>query len=116
TVGDSPGHRPDYVHLFPLAEIIQAVVGHSSPTTKTVQDIYDQFQQAFPSEITMLTGTPIDELKAVNAEVGEAVRKFRDDEIVMVPGGGGEYGEMVIPSDEAERQRIEERQEQLDAF
>ncbi|MFB6166718.1 MAG: phosphotransferase, partial [Candidatus Nanohaloarchaea archaeon] len=34
---DSPGFRPGYVHLFPLAEIIQEVVGHSSPTTKTVQ-------------------------------------------------------------------------------
>ncbi len=126
--GDSPPFRPDYVHLFPLAEIIQEVVGHASPTTKTVQRIYDRFQEEFPSEIAMLTDIDIDELAAVNREVANAVRMFRNDDIVVVPGGGGAYGDIIIPSDREEKQRIEERraaelecryvqkQEQLDAF
>ncbi|MDY6776780.1 MAG: phosphotransferase, partial [Candidatus Nanohaloarchaea archaeon] len=91
--------------------IIQEVVGHSSPTTKTVQGIYGDFQEKFDSEIHMLTDADIDSLKEVNRKVGEAVEKFRKEEIVMVPGGGGEYGEIVIPSDEGERKRIEERRE-----
>lgn len=127
-IGDSPAIRPDYVHLLPLAEIVQEVVGHASPTTKTVQQLYDRFQEEFPSEIHILTEAGIDELAAVNADVAEAVNLFRDGDIIIVPGGGGEYGEIVIPSDMEEKQRIAERraaeldcryaerQEQLDAF
>lgn len=108
-VGDSPDFRPEYVHLFPLAEIIQEVVGHSSPTTKTVQRIYDSFQERFESEIVMLADAPIEELEEVNREVGEAVRKFREDETIIVPGGGGSYGELIIPTDAEEKRRIEAR-------
>ncbi len=113
--GGSPGFRPDYVHLFPLAEIIQEVVGHSSPTTKTVQRIYDSFQDEFDSEIEILTDADIEEVKEVNREAGSAVEKFREEEIVIVPGGGGEYGELIVPSDADERERIlENREDELE--
>ncbi|MDY6766022.1 MAG: TIGR00375 family protein [Candidatus Nanohaloarchaea archaeon] len=126
--GDSPGFRPDYVHLLPLAEIIQNVVGHASPTTKTVERIYDQFQDAFRSEIEILTEADIRDLEEVNPDVADAVATFRDDDVVIVPGGGGEYGEIIVPADEDERTRIEEaredelacrysnRQQRLDGF
>lgn len=113
-VGDSPEHRPAYVHVFPLAEIIQHVVGHASPTTKTVQGIYDEFQDAFRSEIRMLTEAPVNELAAVNQKVANAVQTFREEQFIVVPGGGGEYGELVIPRDEAERERIiDERSDEI---
>ncbi|MCJ7478677.1 MAG: phosphotransferase, partial [Candidatus Nanohaloarchaeota archaeon QJJ-7] len=102
-VGDSPDFRPRYVHLFPLAGIIQEVVGHSSPTTKTVQKIYDDFQERFSSEIDILTEKAIEELEGINQEFTDAVKKFRSDSIVIVPGGGGSYGELVIPSDSEEK-------------
>ncbi len=105
----SPAHRPDYLHVFPLPEIIRAVVGHASPTTKTVQRIYDDFQDAFPSEVHILTAADIDDLAAVNPDVARAVELFRADRMIMVPGGGGEYGELVIPGSETERERILER-------
>ncbi|MFB6077023.1 MAG: TIGR00375 family protein [Candidatus Nanohaloarchaea archaeon] len=104
-----PGHRPDYLRVFPLPEIIRVVVGHASPTTKTVQRIYDAYQEEFASEIDILTGADIDDVKAVNTEVGRAVELFRQDGIVMVPGGGGAYGEMVIPADQDEKERIAEQ-------
>lgn len=114
-VGDSPPHRPEYVRVFPLAEIIREVVGHASPTTKTVQGIYDDFQAEFESEIEILAETDPADLRAVNREVGRAVELFRDGGIIMVPGGGGDYGEMVIPSDAEERERImEDRADELE--
>lgn len=114
-VGDSPGHRPPYRRVFPLPEIIRAVVGHASPTTKTVQRIYDEFQEAFASEIVVLTEADIEEVRAVNRAVGDAVQQFRDGDIIMVPGGGGDYGELVIPGSDTERERIlEQRADELD--
>ncbi|MFB6265588.1 MAG: hypothetical protein ABEI07_00715, partial [Candidatus Nanohaloarchaea archaeon] len=90
---------------------VQEVVGHSSPTTKTVQRIYDRFQERFESEIHILTDADVEELNDVNREVGDAVKKFRNDNIVMVPGGGGQYGEMIIPSDMEEKERVKRRRE-----
>jgi uncharacterized protein (TIGR00375 family) len=104
--GERPDWRPEYKHLVPLAEIIKEVVGHASVTTKTVQNMYDSYTSRFDSEIQILVDAPIDDLKDVNKNVGEAVRKFRDETTIMVPGGGGEYGDLIIPSDEEERQRI----------
>jgi PHP family Zn ribbon phosphoesterase len=41
--------------------------------------------------------------------VAESIRKFREDIIVMVPGGGGNYGERIIPEDREHMQEIKER-------
>lgn len=104
-----PDFRPGYVHVFPLAEIIREVVGHASPTTKTVQEIYGQFQDVFPSEIDILTDAPISAVKDVNANVGRAVETFRNEDFIILPGGGGEYGELLIPHDTAEKERLLEQ-------
>jgi len=113
--GSPPQDRPEYVHLVPLAEIIQHVVGHSSPTTKTVQSIYDDFLDAFDSEIGILIDADIEDLQDINSKVARAIRMFREDKTIMVPGGGGEYGELIIPRDEEERQRIlDKRSDELE--
>lgn len=113
--GEEPDHRPDYVRVFPLPEIVRVVVGHASPTTKTVQRIYDDFQDAFPSEIHILTEAAIADLKQVHPDVARAVALFREEKMIMVPGGGGAYGELVIPGSETERKRIlESRADELD--
>ena len=104
--GSSPDWRPEYDHLVPLAEIIREIVGHSSVTTKGVQSVYDSFQSEFGSEIDILVDREIPELEKVNRRVADAVRKFREERTIMVPGGGGKYGELIIPRDEEERKRI----------
>ncbi|MCJ7450771.1 MAG: TIGR00375 family protein [Candidatus Nanohaloarchaeota archaeon QJJ-9] len=112
--GKSPNWRPEYMHLVPLAEIIKQVVGHSSVTTKKVQRIYDRYVEKFDSETDILVDEPAKKLKKVNQKVGAAVEKFREGKTVMVPGGGGEYGELIIPRNEEERRRIvEERESEL---
>ncbi|MDY6789256.1 MAG: TIGR00375 family protein [Candidatus Nanohaloarchaea archaeon] len=112
--GNTPDWRPNYTHLVPLAEIIREVVGHASVKTKTVQNLYDKFISKFDSEIAILVDRPIEALEEVNKKVADAVQKFRKGKTVMIPGGGGEYGELVIPRDEEERQRIlKERKDEI---
>jgi PHP family Zn ribbon phosphoesterase len=102
------GYNVDYLHLPPLAKIIQLTVGHSSPTTKTVQKRYKAFNQAFGAEIDILIEEEIEDLAKVDEEVAESIRKFREDEIIMVPGGGGSYGERFLPENEEEASMIRE--------
>lgn len=107
--GQQPDWRPEYTHLVPLAEIIKEDVGHASVTTKTVQRIYDSFLDAFDSEIEILIDTPLEELRDINPGIAKAIKAFRNEMTVMIPGGGGEYGELIIPESEDEYERIKQR-------
>ncbi|PSH00495.1 MAG: TIGR00375 family protein [Nanohaloarchaea archaeon SW_7_46_7] len=104
-----PGYRVDYLHLPPLAKIIQYTVGHASPTTKTVQKRYKALNEEFGAEIDILVEKDIQQLAQVDREVAESIRKFRNDEIVMIPGGGGEYGERIILEDNKEKEKVMEK-------
>lgn len=101
-----PDYPVDYLHLPPLAKIIQYTVGHASPTTKTVQKRYKALNEAFGAEVDILVEEKIEDISEVDEEVAESIRKFREDEIVMIPGGGGDYGERIIPENEEERQEL----------
>ena len=98
----------DYLHLPPLAKIIQYTVGHASPTTKTVQKRYKALNKEFGSEADILVQISIEKLIEVDEQVAESIKKFRNDDIVMIPGGGGEYGERIIPENDKERENIME--------
>ena len=98
----------DYLHLPPLAKIIQYTVDHSSPTTKTVQEKYKALNEEFGAEADILVEEEIEKLAEVDEEVAESIKKFREDEIVMIPGGGGGYGERILPENREQRQEIEE--------
>lgn len=99
----------DYLHLPPLAKIIQYTVGHSSPTTKTVQERYKALNEEFGAEVDILVEEKIGDLAEVDGEVAESIRKFREDEIILIPGGGGDYGERIIPEREDEAEKVREK-------
>ena len=101
-----PDYPVDYLHLPPLAKIIQYTVGHASPTTKTVQEKYKALNEAFGAGVDILVEEKIEDISEVDEEVAESIRKFREDDIVMIPGGGGDYGERIIPENEEERQEL----------
>ena len=58
----SSKHRPDYVHLMPMAEIISTIYD-KGVTTKFVQGKWQKLVNAFGPEITILINTPIEEIE-----------------------------------------------------
>ena len=98
-----------YLKLPPLAKIIQYTVGHASPTTKTVERKYEKLVEDLGAEADILVDRNIGRIAEVDNDVAESIRKFREDIIVMVPGGGGNYGERIIPEDREHMQDIKER-------
>jgi uncharacterized protein (TIGR00375 family) len=93
-----PDHRPPYVHLIPLAEIITKAVGQQNPFTQTVNKRWDELITAFGSEINVLIDVDIQEIAKVTAPaITEAIQAFREKKVIIRPGGGGQYGIIELP-------------------
>ena len=97
-----PEHRPPYLHLIPMAEIITKAIGQHTPFTQTVTKRWEELIAAFGNEITVLVDTDIDEIRKVTVPaVADAIQAFREKKVVIIPGGGGKYGTIELPqSDE----------------
>jgi len=87
-----PEARPPYLHLIPLAEILQRVLGTSSPNTKKVATLYGSFLSAFGNEIRVLVDVPVEELRELHPGAGDAIARLRTGRVRLFPGGGGRYG------------------------
>ena len=92
TLGNVARPRPPYVHVLPLAQIIQTVEGASSPNTKKCKAMYASFISIFGNEIAILIDSPIAEIQAVHPGVADAIAALRENRVVLHPGGGGKYG------------------------
>ena len=93
-----PDHRPKYLHVIPLAEIICKAVGHSSPYTKAVFQKWNELVKAFGSEVNVLVDADMHDIRGTtDANISNAIQAFRDGRIIFHPGGGGEYGSIEIP-------------------
>lgn len=119
--GTPPEHRPPYMHLIPLAEIIGLAVGKSA-SSKTVTEIWESLLAKFSTEVNVMVDTALEELREVirDDRVVEAIRAFRAAKIGVIPGGGGKYGIIVLNpegSDEvAEPERADKGQLSLFDF
>jgi len=95
-----PDHRPPYIHLIPLAEIITKAIGQQNPFTQTVSKRWDELVTAFGSEINVLIDSNIEDISKVTVPaVTEAIKAFREKRVVIHPGGGGQYGIIELPTE-----------------
>lgn len=84
--------RPPYVHVLPLAQIIQTMEGASSPNTKKCKAIYSSFITTFGNEIAVLLDVPVAEIRAIHPKVADVIAALRSGKVTLHPGGGGKYG------------------------
>ncbi|MDG6220545.1 MAG: TIGR00375 family protein [Candidatus Thermoplasmatota archaeon] len=101
-IGKKPFHRPPYVHIIPLGEIIAKALGVSSPSTKKASEAWERLVRPFGSEVRVLMDEPLDNMAPhATREVLEAITAFREGRVKIIPGGGGKYGEVVLGSEES---------------
>jgi len=92
-----PEHRPPYIHLIPLAEIITKAVGQQNPFTQTVNKRWNELISAFGNEINVLLDVHIEDISRVTAPaITEAIQAFRENKFIIHPGGGGQYGTIEL--------------------
>ncbi len=93
-----PDHRPPYLHLIPLAEIIQMALGHASVQTKGVQTAWNKLVERFGNEVEALIYSEPEALKIVDDDrIVNAILAFRKGNVIIHPGGGGQYGWLELP-------------------
>ncbi|MCQ1536267.1 endonuclease Q family protein [Methanosarcina sp. KYL-1] len=92
-----PEHRPPYLHLIPLAEIIQMALGHAGIQTKGVQTAWNTLVERFGSEVGALIYAEPETLEVVDERVLNAILAFRKGDVLIHPGGGGQYGWLELP-------------------
>lgn len=90
-----PLHRPPYIHIMPLAEIISLTYS-KGVTTKFVQRKWQELILKFGDEISVLIDVPMDELVEIDPELARRIGAFRDKTLQINVGGGGKYGELVF--------------------
>jgi TIGR00375 family protein len=90
-----PLHRPPYIHIMPLAEIISLTYS-KGVTTKFVQRKWQELILKFGDEISVLINAPMDEIIEIDPELARRIGAFRDKTLQIKVGGGGKYGELVF--------------------
>jgi PHP family Zn ribbon phosphoesterase len=93
----TPSHRPPYLHIAPLLDIIALSLGVKSPTSKRVWSLYDRMREQFGPETLILTKTPIERIGEHNKRVAEMIEAYRNNTIGYLSGGGGRYGSLIPP-------------------
>ena len=88
-----PSFRPEYVHLMPLAELIASVYD-KGVTTKTVQAKWQKLIDEFETEIDVLINVSLSDIGKIDSSIAGAIEAFRNKTIIVIPGGGGQYGEI----------------------
>jgi PHP family Zn ribbon phosphoesterase len=93
----TPSHRPPYLHIAPLLDIIALSLEVKSSTSKRVKSLYDKMREQFGPETLILTEAPISDIRVINERVAQMIEAYRDKSIGYVAGGGGRYGTLVPP-------------------
>jgi uncharacterized protein (TIGR00375 family) len=98
-----PSHRPDYLKIAPLAEVIALALGYSDAHLPEVQDVWRRLIERFGNEIAVLVDALVEDVASVAGKrVAVIVKAFREQKLIVVPGGGGRYGHLELPPDLAE--------------
>ena len=96
---EKPKDRPPYLHLAPLAEIISIVTG-KGVETKTVKTIWERLLREFGSEINVLVDASIESIaQLIGDDIARAIWAFRNEKLIIIPGGGGKYGDIRLPEE-----------------
>ena len=94
----SPPHRPPYLRIAPLSEIIALAIGED-PHSPEVGARWRKLVERFGDEIRVLVDAPQKEIEETAGEqVAMTIKAFRAQELRVIPGGGGCYGHLEIPN------------------
>ncbi|MHA1293443.1 MAG: hypothetical protein ACTSQJ_12335 [Promethearchaeota archaeon] len=94
-----PNHRPPYINAVPLIDIIRAVKGIKSTSSKSVLITYNKFIKELGTEFEILIDIPIEKIARIKDDVAKIIKAFRNNEIKYTPGGGGTYGQIKLAID-----------------
>ncbi|MGQ9787828.1 MAG: TIGR00375 family protein [Candidatus Hadarchaeaceae archaeon] len=91
-----PPHRPKYLRIAPLAEVIGLATGED-PHSSEVKDEWKKLVTSFGDEISVLVDVILELLLEVTTpKIVEVIKSFRTGTLRVIPGGGGRYGHLEM--------------------
>ncbi|MFQ6009713.1 MAG: TIGR00375 family protein [Candidatus Aenigmatarchaeota archaeon] len=111
-----PSHRPKYVHIIPLSEIIAKALNITNVWSVKVQDLWRQLVDSFGSEIKVLIEVPIEDIAKIDQGTSELISAFRNGKFRYIPGGAGVYGIPIPPGKKLEIKYYEHKQKNLSEY
>ena len=93
---EHPPHRPPYIHILPLAEIISLECGIHTLNSKKVMQRWNEIISGLGNEINILIDADTRDISKIDPKIGKIIEKFRTGRIRYIAGGGGEYGKPVL--------------------
>jgi len=94
-----PPHRPSYLRIAPLSEVIALGLRESDAHSSTVQSVWRKLVSEFGNEISVLVEVPIEVIKVNEKRTAEVIKAFREGSLKVVAGGGGRYGRLELPEE-----------------
>jgi len=95
-----PIHRPPYLGIIPLVEMIRVIKGVKSVRAKSVINIYNKLIRKFGTEFQILTDDTLLSKIQMEGELHTSlvnlIKAFKEQRIEFIPGGGGKYGEITL--------------------
>lgn len=98
-----PSHRPEYLRIAPLAEVIGLATGED-PHSPGVKAEWEKLVMSFGDEISVLVDVaPELLLEVTSPRIVEVIKSFRTGTLRVIPGGGGRYGHLELGTEVARR-------------
>jgi len=98
--GFKPKNAAGFMRLLPLSEIIEVVLGVSSPYARRVWNIYNRLVEKFGNEYAVMMDVSKKALsEVVDEEIAEAIVRVREGKVKVMPGYDGVYGKLFIFED-----------------
>jgi uncharacterized protein (TIGR00375 family) len=96
-VSKSPPHRPPYLRIAPLLDVIAYSLGVKSASSKRARSLYTAMIETMGCETEILTKVSVERIRAVDSRVAQMIDAYRLGTVKYVAGGGGRYGRLVPP-------------------
>jgi uncharacterized protein (TIGR00375 family) len=98
-----PYHRPPYLYIIPLFEIITKSTCQRNPFTDISFKRWHELISTFGNEIKVLFEVDINDISKITVPaITEAIKSFRRGDYIIKPGGGGKYGQIIFPNEKDE--------------
>ena len=89
-------NRLPFVSIIPLKEIL-AEIAEVGPASKRVSRMYDSLLRKTGPELNILLDMPVEKIKETgDGALSEAIRRMRDNDILIKEGFDGEYGRIKV--------------------
>ncbi len=90
-----PDHRPPYVHIVPLIDLLCNILQIQTKTSKKIQRAYETLIKNHENEYNILIKTPITELNTYfDGKLAKYIELLRSDRLDIIAGGGGTFGKI----------------------